>query len=210
MNSPVTRLPLLAALFAMLLAFPAAAAETKEAKQAPLSPPAQFVQKLGDTALMSLTSKNLDRKTREARVRNILRGNFDIQAIGKFSMGPYWREATPAQRSEYMNLFEDMIVKTYTTRFEDYSGQTLKVSGSTSAGKDHIVTSQIVQTDGPPVNLEWRVRGMRVVDVVVEGVSMSVTQRSDFASVIQSGGGKIEALLSSLRERKNGPPQKKI
>ena len=69
-----------------------------------------------------------------------------------------------------------------------------------------MVTSQVIQKDGPPVNLQWRVRkkdgGLRVVDVVVEGVSMSVTQRSDFASVIQSGGGKLDALIAHLRDRK--------
>ena len=106
-----------------------------------------------------------------------------------------------------MSLFEDMIVKTYTTRFEDYSGQTLKVTGSEPSGAtDYIVASQVIQKDGPPVNLQWRIRkkdsGLRVVDVIVEGVSMSVTQRSDFASVIQGGGGSVNALISHLRDRK--------
>ena len=194
-----------------IFSFGAQAEETKGA----LSPPAQFVQKLGDTALMSLTGKNVSRSTREARVRKILNDNFDVQTIGRFAMGTYWREASEAQRSEYMNLFESMIVETYTTRFEDYSGQTLKVEGSTSSGaKDSIVTSQVIQKDGPPVNLEWRVRNnggaLRIVDVVVEGVSMSVTQRSDFASVIQSGGGKIDALLVSLRAHKKSHAADKI
>lgn len=173
-----------------------------------LSPSAQFVQKLGDTALMSLTGKNVTRATREKRVRDILRTNFDIATIGRFALGPYWKEASEAQRHEYMDLFEDMIVQTYTTRFEDYSGQTLKVESSSSSGdKDFIVTSQVVQKDGPPVNLEWRVRSkdgaLRIVDVVVEGISMSVTQRSDFTAVVQRGGGNVDALLKSLRERKS-------
>ena len=112
-----------------------------------------------------------------------------------------------------MSLFEDMIVQTYTTRFEDYSGQKLKVTGSEPSGStDYIVTSQVVQQDGPPVNLQWRVRkkdSLRVVDVIVEGVSMSVTQRSDFSSVIQNGGGKLDALLSHLRDRKEAADSKK-
>jgi phospholipid transport system substrate-binding protein len=169
------------------------------------SPPSQFVRKLGDTALMSLTEKKVSRATREKRVREILQNNFDIPTIGRFAMGTYWKDASEAQRKEYMVLFEDMIVQTYTSRFEDYSGQTLEVDGSIAASaRDFIVSSQVVQ-DGPPINLEWRVRNkdgdLRIIDVVVEGVSMSVTQRSDFAAVIQHGGGKIDALLSSLRER---------
>jgi phospholipid transport system substrate-binding protein len=171
------------------------------------SAPSQFVQNLGNTALMSLTGKNITRKAREDRVRKILHDSFDVQAIGKFALGTYWRDATDSQRKEYMSLFEDMIVQTYTTRFEDYSGQKLKIDGSEASGAtDFIVSSQVLQQDGPPVNLQWRVRqkdgGLRVVDVVVEGVSMSVTQRSDFASVIQNGGGNVEALLAHLRDRK--------
>jgi len=168
--------------------------------------PSQFVQKLGDVALGSLTDKSMPRPIREQHVREILESNFDISAIGRFAMGTYWRDTSDTQRKEYLSLFEDNLVSTYTTRFEDYSGQTLKVSGFIAAGdNDSIVTSQVVQQDGPPVNVQWRVRkedgNFKIVDVVVEGISMSVTQRSDFTSVIQHGGGSIDSLLTSLREK---------
>ncbi|MDE2336054.1 MAG: ABC transporter substrate-binding protein [Alphaproteobacteria bacterium] len=191
---------LLAAAFcAVLLSLAAPAAAADQA------PAAQFVQHLGDTALMSLTSKNLTRKTREARVRKILEDNFDITAIGRFAIGPYWRQATEAQRQEYMKFFEDLIVETYTTRFEAYSGQTLKVFGAQPSGRtDYIVDSSVIQKDAAPVGLQWRVRkegaGLRVVDVIVAGVSMSFTQRSDFMSVIQNNGG-LDGLISDLRQR---------
>jgi len=166
-----------------------------------------FIQSLSDTALMSLTEKKVSRKTREDRVREILNKNFDINTIGKFALGLHWRTASKNQKDEYLKLFENMIVETYTTRFEDYSGETLEVKKSVQSGKrDVLVESAVIQKDGPPLKLEWRVRkkngSLRIIDVVVEGVSMSVTQRSDFASVIQSGGGDINALLKMLRERK--------
>jgi len=198
------------ALLAVLaFSFPALAAPAKSAN----SPAGQFVQRLGDTALLSLTKKDLPRKTRESRVREILRANFDVPIIGRFAMGTYWRQASESQRQEYLSLFEDMIVQTYTTRFEDYAGQTLKVEGSSAIdADDYIVKSQVIQKDGPPVGLEWRVHdkggALKIVDVIVEGVSMSVTQRSDFSATIQSGGGKVEALLASLRERKKQAAQK--
>ena len=195
--------------------FLAGASSAVKAGTAPASPAVQLVQKLGDTALMSLTGKDINRATREKRVREILRNNFDLETIGRFAMGTYWREASDAQKTEYMDLFEDMIVQTYTSRFEDYSGQTLKVGTAVESGsKDVLVSSQVVQKNGPPVNLEWRVRDkdgvLKVIDVVVEGVSMSVTQRSDFSAVIQRGGGSIEALLSSLRERRKSVANQKI
>jgi phospholipid transport system substrate-binding protein len=183
---------------------PQTAAPAAPAAAAAASGPAQFIDQLGHTALMSLTEKGIPRSEREARVREILKTNFDEAAIGKFALGTYWRDATDAQRSEYMKLFEDMIVQTYTTRFENYSGQMLKIGESVPGGdNDSIVSSQIQQKDGPPIDVQWRVRNengsYRVVDVVVAGVSMSVTQRSDFVSTIQNGGGKVDALLTSMR-----------
>lgn len=193
-----TLLAAAALLASLLVAAPAEAATMKEAET--------FIQKLSDTALMSLTDKGLNRKEREARVRTVLKENFDINTIGRFAMGTHWREATAAQQTEYLRLFEDMIVQTYTTRFEEYSGQTMKVGNAIESGKrDILVSSQILQPEGPPLNLEWRIRErngqMKIIDVVVEGISMSVTQRSDFSAVIQRGGGSIESLLTMLREK---------
>jgi phospholipid transport system substrate-binding protein len=168
--------------------------------------PTTFVQQLGDQALSSLTAPDLAVAERETRVRRLLRNNFDIDTIARFSLGTYWRTASAAEKQEFMGLFEDMIVKTYAQRFAEYSGQSFSVTDSMPAGsKDMIVQSKIVQKDGPPVHVDWRLRpgngGMRVIDVIVEDISMSVTQRSDFASVIQQGGGTVTALNASLRER---------
>jgi len=166
-----------------------------------------FVQKMGDTALTNLTGKELAAKEREKRVRDLLNRNFDVDTIGKFAMGRHWRTATGAEQKEFLSLFENMIVKTYTQRFGEYSGQQFKVGNSKKAhanSNDYIVTSQVIQKDGPPVNVEWRVRSiggqLKVIDVIIENVSMGVTQRSDFDAVIQRGGGKVSALIDSLKK----------
>ncbi|MDE1153197.1 MAG: ABC transporter substrate-binding protein [Micavibrio sp.] len=176
------------------------------------TPAAAFVQGLGDKALTSLTAKDLPAAERAERVRTLLRTNFDVPTIARFVLGRGWNTATDAQRKEYMKLFEDMIVKTYTKRFADYSGQAFKVLGSKSlSDTDSLVSSQILQNDGPAVQVDWRVRGkggqLKVVDVVVEQISMSVTQRSDFESIM-GGSGDVETLLKSLRTRAAGTPKK--
>lgn len=165
-----------------------------------------FVANLGEKALSSLTAKDLDLAEREKRVRSLLRTYFDVDTIARFTLGTHWRNATDAQKAEYIKLFEKMIVSTYAQRFSEYSGQDLKVGKATKASdRDTVVNSQILQNGGPPIAVDWRVRNkggqMKIIDVIVEGISMSVTQRSDFSSVIQNGGGNIEALLKSLRER---------
>ncbi len=167
--------------------------------------PTAFIEGLGQKALTSLTTPDINQAEREKRVRGLLRTYFDVDTIARFTLGPNWRNATDPQKAEYIKLFEKMIVTTYAQRFSEYSGQELKVGKATKASdRDTVVSSQIIQQDGPPISVEWRVRSkngqMKVIDVLVEGISMSVTQRSDFSAVIQTGGG-IEALLASLRER---------
>lgn len=197
-RTPLPRLLLLAAL--------AIAAVFSFAQPARADEASDFIEGLGKKALSSLTAPDLAKAEREKRVRSLLRSYFDVNTIARFTLGPNWRNATEAEKSEYAKLFENMIVGTYAQRFSEYSGQELKVGKSTKASeRDTVVSSQIVQKDGPPVAVDWRVRksgeGLKIIDVIVEGVSMSVTQRSDFAAVIQSGGGKVQALLDSLRQR---------
>ena len=172
-------------------------------------PAVKFVEKLGTSAIASLTAKDITTREREKRVRDLLRTNFDLTTIGRFALGTYWKSASETQKKEYMDLFEDMVVKTYTQRFSEYSGQSFQVAGAIPASdKDSVVSSQLVQNDGSSINVEWRVRSkngsMKVIDVVVEGISMSVTQRSDFSSVIQKGNGDVDALINTLRLRQNG------
>ena len=196
-KQPLRLTAFFACVFAALLAFsqPAHAGDAET-----------FVEGLGKKALSSLTTPDLSQAEREKRVRGLLRSYFDINTIARFTLGTNWRNANEAQRAEYIKLFENMIVTTYAQRFSEYSGQEMKVGKATAASeRDTVVSSQIIQKDGPPVAVDWRVRNtngsMKIIDVIVEGVSMSVTQRSDFASVIQSGGGKVEALLDTLRKR---------
>lgn len=128
-----------------------------------------------------------------------------MNTIGRFALGTYWKSASPAQQVEYQKLFRDMIIKVYSKRFSDYKGQQFVVKSARQENeKDSIVTSFIVPGDGPEVKVDWRVRNKggsyKIVDIVVEGVSMSQTQRADFASVIQRGGGDINVLLNELRK----------
>ena len=118
----------------------------------------------------------------------------------------YWRTATPQQRTEFQRLFRKRIVEIYSQRFSEYTGQKFETRGARSDGDtDSIVRSIILPADGgPQVAVEWRVRQQngryRVIDVLVEGVSMSMTQRSEFSSIIQRGGGDLQALIDHLKK----------
>lgn len=169
---------------------------------------AAFIQNLGDRAIKTFSDK-ADKARAKEKFRTLLLDGFDVPYIGRWVLGRYWNVATDAQKQEYLGLFEKMIVDAYAGRFAEYSGETFKIIGVRPEGEgDNAVTTQIVRPSGPPVNVDWRVRktgaAYKIIDVVVEGVSMGVTQRSEFASVIQTNGGQFDGLLKALRTKVSG------
>jgi phospholipid transport system substrate-binding protein len=166
----------------------------------------QVVQRLSRDAIAMLADPRLPDGQRTAAFRGLLLRDFDVAAIGRIVLGRYWRQATPAQQAEYQRLFQDFIVAIYASRLGKYSGETLRVTTARSGKRDIIVVKSLIQSPGKaPVQVDWLVRSaggaQRIIDVVVEGVSMAITQRSEFASIIQSNGGKVEGLLAALRAR---------
>ncbi len=169
----------------------------------------KFIQALGDKAIATLADKNVTPEAAAKTFHDMLVNDFDLDLLGKFAIGPSnWKAATPAQREQYLKLFEKLVVQIYSDRFSLYNGETWKVTESkVEDGNDSYVTALIMKPNGsaPPVKVDWRVRNkggrMRVIDVIVEGVSMTVTQRSEFTAVIQKNGGDLDAFLKTLSDR---------
>jgi phospholipid transport system substrate-binding protein len=99
---------------------------------------------------------------------------------------------------------EDYLVRFYGQRFAQYGGESLRVTGSQTDPAGVIVTSQIIRPQGPPIEVDWRLGvsdgRYKISDVVVDGVSMALTHRSDFAAIIQRNGGQVTGLLATMRE----------
>ena len=185
---------------------PAIAVTAKSGQDSVAEGAKNFIASMGDRGINFLGNQSMSAEAKKAELRKLLNESFDMNTIARFSLGTYWKAATPAQQQEYLKLFNNMIVKVYSKRFSDYKGQKFEVkSARKETDKDSVVTSFIVPTDGPQVQIDWRVRNKggsyRVVDIVVEGVSMSQTQRADFASVINRGGGNVDVLLNHLRQQ---------
>ena len=167
---------------------------------------ADFIQSTGEQAFRSVSAKNISDAEREERFRSLFKRNFDLPQIARFVMGRYWRRASDRQRREYFDLFEHFIVQAYSFRFKDLSGEILRIGTIHKLNeRDLLVASAVEWPGGKRVRVDWRVRGTgseyRIIDVVVEGISMLITQREEFAAVIRSNGGKVEGLLAALRKR---------
>ena len=165
----------------------------------------EFVSALSSQGIAILADKSLSQDEQTARFRQLLKSDVDIPRLARFTLGRYWRVATPAERAEFLRLFEEWILSTYVGRLGNYSGQTITVSTARPETETLVLVRSIVnQPNGaPPVGVDWRIwvangRG-KLVDVVVEGVSMATTLQSQFISIIQNNGGRVSALLDRMR-----------
>jgi len=143
---------------------------------------------------------------RLTRFRQLFQADFDGPGIARFVLGRYWRSASEEEQQEFLKLFEDYVVFVYGTRLSNFNGETFKVKGSRPEGNGVVVATDLISPSGEaPIKVDWRLvtdkGAFKINDVVIEGISMLVTQRSEFASVIQRHGGQVGGLLELMRER---------
>jgi len=166
--------------------------------------PNAFITNLGTQAIQVM-GPSMPAPQRLARFRELLRDYFDVNGIGQFVLGRYWRTATPQEQQEFLKLFQEYVAQAYSGRLGEYAGEPFRVVGNRPNGDEIIVSSQVVRSGGNPIQIDWYVVNQggkpKIADVYVAGVSMKVTQRDEFASIIQRDGGKIDGLLNRLRQK---------
>ena len=172
------------------------------------SAPESFVRDLAANALASLGEKGVADEEHERRFRGLLTERFDLPRISRFVLGRYWRKATDEQRTSFVSLFEDFTVQAYAARFREIGSARLRVVKSREVSANQVLVLSFVELpDRAPIEVGWRIRGrepeQKIVDVVIEGVSMRISLRDEFTAVIRQSGGRIAGLLAALR-RKTG------
>jgi phospholipid transport system substrate-binding protein len=165
-----------------------------------------LIKVLGDAAVAILSNKQLTKAEKTRQFRHLLNQSFALKGIARFALGRYWRRADFDQRRRYLKLFEDYIGNSYAARFGNYSGESFQVQKEKIDERGWAaVTTRIQRPGGEPVAVIWHLRehlgAVRIVDVVVEGISMSLTQRSDFAASIRTAGGDLDAFLNTLENK---------
>lgn len=199
MMKEIRILPAAVLIFGLVLGHTA----TAESKTAAGNPEV-FIEQLASKAIKVLSSPDGSLEEREDKFRTLLRNDFAMKDIGRFVVGTYWRRMNPEQRGEYLKLFSEWVLKTYSIRLGGYTGEQFKVLNTTPAGQhDVLVKTRIDKSAGNGFNASWRVRkvdgGYKIIDIYVEGVSMAITQRSEFESILQRQG--VDGLISMLKDK---------
>lgn len=187
---------ILVAVVAVLFAAPVWA----DAKQAE-----GFVTQLGNQAVGVLQNASFDSAKKRATLADLFSKNVDVEWIGRFVLGRHYRTLTDVQRQRFTQVYNEFLRKTYTSRFEEYTGVQFTVLGSAEAAPGESMVKTRVQVPGKaPISVDYRVveskpGAFKVTDIVVEGVSLLTTQRSEFSSVINRDG--VDRLIALIENK---------
>lgn len=164
----------------------------------------KFIQTLADQAFEVLRNQSLSQAQRDQQFRQLLQKGFALDIIGNGVLGTARRTATPEQLKAFHAVFPDYVIRIYSSRLTEYGNSTLKVTGTAPAPRGDIYVRTLVT--GPnvqqPVHADWRIRnvagrGLKVIDLSLEGVSMAVTQRDEFNAKIQARG--LDGLIAEMK-----------
>lgn len=190
----LTLLPLLV----VLLAFPgmARASRADEARD--------YVDAIS-IQVLSVMRAEVRKETKQAKLESIFAGTVDVPWVARFVLGRHWRLATPEQRERYLREYQGFLVSHYASRFTRYSGGSYKILDATEDEEGKVTVAMEIRTpEDRNVTVEYRLHttadgSFKVFDVVVEGVSLITTQRSEFASVLGNNG--LDYLIDQLANR---------
>lgn len=177
---------------------PAAAAQDKTAQEA-----RDYADNLGKQVL-TIVQSGTPEAQKLSQLQQMFVTHVDIPWVGRFVLGRFWRQATEEQRARYLDAYAKFVTEHYTSHFTDYAGGGYTITGAREEGEGQFTVNMRLEPAGKqPILVNYRLRTesgqFKVFDIIIEGVSLITTQRSEFASVVQNQG--LESLITQLSNR---------
>ncbi len=155
--------------------------------------------------LVSVIDGLMPEAEKKVRLQQIVDNIIDVQKIGQFCLGRYWSTASASQQQQYIQLFHAVMMNSITGKIGDFRGVGFTVQRTQPRNSDTAVLTAVTRPNNEPVNVQWIVSqasgNPKIVDVVIEGTSLSLTQRSEYYSFLGHHGGDVDALISAMRQK---------
>ena len=167
----------------------------------------QFVKDTTAKGIEQIINADIPQKEKDKRFYDLLNNALDLDFIGQFVLGRNWRTATAEQRKEFISVYRDLNIATWSKRFNEFKGKNFVFKGTTpSSSKGQVfVNSEVPMEQGEPAKVVWRVREKngtyKIVDIIIEGVSLAQSSRSEYTAFIKNNPGGINALIADLQAK---------
>lgn len=166
-----------------------------------------FVKNVTAEGIEDIINANVSQVEKDARFAKLFNQALDLDFIGQFVLGRNWKVATPEQRKEFIKVYRQLNVSTWSKRFDEFKGKNFVFKGtSPSNSKGQVFVNSIVPMDqGEPAKVVWRVRekngSYKIVDIIIENVSLAITARNEYTAFIKNNPGGIDALIANLKSK---------
>ena len=167
-----------------------------------------FVENLGKQVVEKVSNVNLSDNERYVNFRDFYLNSFDNYYISRFVLGRYWKRLDSDMRKQFVKSFNNYIVATYAPKFKGWQG-TFKAVDSLIENNYYNVKMNVLNKDGPTLKLMWKIyldknKNFKILDVNIDGVSMLVTQRAEFMSVIKNNPRGVIGLIEAMDAKTSG------
>lgn len=164
----------------------------------------KFIDDFG-RRLVAVVNEGTSAEQKKQQMRPLIEQAVAVDEIGQFVLGRYWRIATPAQQQHFLKLFHEVLISNIGGKLGEFRGVSYQMTQTQQRGSEYFVGTTITRPNQQPNNVQWVVSFAsgkpQVVDVVAEGTSLRLTQRSDYASYLARNGNNVEALLTALERQ---------
>ncbi len=167
----------------------------------------KFVRDVTTEGIEQIINANVSQAEKDKRFAKLFNEALDLDFIGQFVLGRNWRTATPEQRKEFISVYRQLNISTWSKRFDEFKGKNFVFHGtSPSNSKGQIFVNSTVPMDqGEPAKVVWRVREkggkMKIVDIIIENVSLAITARNEYTAFIKNNPGGVDALIANLKTK---------
>lgn len=156
--------------------------------------------------VLALVRESASAADKAVKLQVVMERRAALPQIARFAAGRVWREMSDEQQARFVSAFSSYISRIYARRFQEYSGETVSLSRAVDAGKKGILVQSAVSqpAGGAPIAVDWLVsdrggQGARIVDIVIEGVSLATTQRDEIGAMFDGSGSDVEKLIEKLK-----------
>ncbi len=166
-----------------------------------------MVERLTKEGIEQLVDTSASKEEKNQRFERLFTENLDLDFIGKYVLGRYWRTANAQQRREFIRLYKDFNVKIWSKRFDEFTGKKFVFEGTSAANNPNqiFVNTKVPMPEGQPVSVKWRVYShngkLKIIDIIIENVSLAQTARNEYTSFISKSPKGIDGLLENLRAK---------
>lgn len=166
-----------------------------------------FVKTVAQDGVVDIINANVDKATKDARFEKLFNNALDLKFIGQFVLGRSWKTATPKQKTDFIEVYRQLNIKTWSARFDEFRGKSFVFEGTTPSNSPNqiFVNSSVAMDQGAPAKVVWRVQEKngtyKIVDIIIENVSLAITARNEYTSFIKNSPDGLDGLIKNLQSK---------